>query len=57
MWALTALATATITTCIGSNSVSGRMRFNMKTVEIPIVNHKTAKAVILVLKDSPLPSL
>lgn len=57
MCALTAIATAIMINCIGSTSCAGRKRFNMKTVETPIVAHNKVKAAILVFNGIPLPSL
>ena len=54
---LTPMATATIINRIGRTNCCGKMRLSKKTVEKPIVTHKTAKADIFVFIWSPLPSL
>jgi len=54
---LTPTATATMTNCIGISNWGGKKRFSKKTVEKPIVNHKTVRAVIFVFVGSLLPSL
>lgn len=57
IWMLTPTATTTMTNCIGITNCVGKRRSSKKTVEKPIVNHKTVRAVIFVFIGSPLPSL
>ena len=54
---LTATATETMAICSGKTNGGGKSLPRKKTVETPIVIHKTERAVIFVFNVSPLPSL
>ena len=57
MCMLTAAETAIMIICIGKSSCGDSRRFSRKTVEMMMVVHRTVRAVIFVLRGSPLPSL